>query len=100
MAFKAHTKIEGLEDLLNYILSNVDEVEEESHSWEEHKRMVEEKESASSATGSLTLVEKAELIVDDTLDRLINGEIQIETGQELYATVKAIAALEDLKCQS
>ena len=92
-------KIKDLEELLSYILSTEDEMEE-SNNWNEHERMVEEHESPQPTSGSLTLYEKAELIVDDTLDRLINGEIQIETGQELYATVKAVAALEDIKCQS
>ena len=96
----AQHKIKGLEDLLNYILSTEDEMEE-SNNWNEHERMVEEKEAAESAsTGSLTIPEKLELIVDDVLDQIIAGKTAIESGAELNDIVKAVYVLEAMKCPS
>ena len=45
---------------------------------------------------TLTRVEKLQLLVDDTLDNLLTGEIIIENGDELLAVAKAVALCEQL----
>lgn len=100
MAFKKLNNDQELTGLLKYILSTVDEVEE-SHTWEEHKKMVEKQETSEKpSTGSLTILEKLELIVDDVLDQIIAGNTAIESGAELNDIAKVVYTLEAMKCPS
>ena len=100
MAFKKLNSDQALTSLLEYILSSVDEIEE-SQTLEEHKKTVEKQETSEKpSTGSLTILEKLELIVDDVLDQIIAGNTAIESGAELNDIAKVVSTLEAMKCPS
>ena len=55
--------------------------------YQEHVNAVEDKVTDLS---TLSLIDKVELLVHDTLDQLLTGEIALENAQELIATIQAV----------
>ena len=108
MAFNENTTgtiKEELSELLKAIMTGVHE-DDTTSSWDEHREAVDKAEEAcddSQVTeinvdlSSTTLVDKVGMVCHGIFDRVLTGELVIESGQELLAMTEAAAIRERLR---
>ena len=82
------------------------QLENETQSWEEHRKAVTKAAEADNAAKEepaptrkvgTTLADQTGLIIKRTLNDIINKRVIIESGEELLATVQAVTLYEQLK---
>ena len=90
---------EDVEAALDMLLEILNHQEEESQTWDDHEKSVNEanKPDDRVALGTTTLVDKLGMILHDISNNILIGRTLVESGDEALALTKAVVLREQLR---